>query len=106
MNLLSEIPARVRKIIYVTFTLIGVAFGATQVAYASVEGASQPDWLTVALVVYAYIGTALGLTAASNTPAPEEHGKHEKGAVNWALAIIVAVVALLALLLLVRPGLR
>lgn len=28
----------------------------------------QPDWLTVTLAVYAFLGTALGFTAAGNTP--------------------------------------
>jgi hypothetical protein len=60
----------VRRYIYAAYALVGVALGATQVAYSS-GTSGQPEWLTVALAVYAFVGTALGLTAASNTPSPE-----------------------------------
>lgn len=65
MNPLTLIPDQVRKGIYVAYTAVGVAIGAVQVGYVAVN-ATQPDALTIALAVYAYIGVALGLTAASN----------------------------------------
>lgn len=68
------IPANARGIIYTIFGLLGLAIGATQVGYAAAE-AGQPVWLTVTLAVYAFVGTGIGYTAASNTPAaPSEPG--------------------------------
>ena len=57
----------VRKPIYAIYALLGLVIGATQVAYSAAE-AGQPTWLTVTLAVFAFVGTALGFTAASNTP--------------------------------------
>lgn len=65
MNPLTLIPDATRKIIYVTYATIGILIGAVQVGYTAVN-APQPDPLTIALAVYAYVGIALGLTAASN----------------------------------------
>jgi hypothetical protein len=67
MNLLTSIPPKVRQALYLTYALVGVAFGAVQVGLQTAE-AGFPVWLKVALSVYAFLGTALGLTAASNTP--------------------------------------
>lgn len=67
MNPLTKIPARYRLWIYGAYFLIGVFLGACQVA-----GVVYLFWAdtTVWLNVYAYVGLALGLTAASNvTPA-------------------------------------
>lgn len=61
------LPAKVRGPIYTAFGVVGVGLGATQVGYASAEH-SQPTWLTVALSVFAFVGGAIGYTAASNTP--------------------------------------
>lgn len=68
MNPLTGIltPA-VRRYVYAAYALVGIVLGAIQVAY----GVTEPQWLTVSLAVYAFLGTALGLTAASNTPSPE-----------------------------------
>lgn len=57
------IPAKARKYIYALFALAGVVIGA--LAIAGVDVGKAPD-------VLAYIGIALGLTAASNTPAPPQ----------------------------------
>lgn len=57
----------VRKPIYAIYAVLGLILGATQVAFSAAE-AGQPVQLTVALAVYAFVGTALGFTAASNTP--------------------------------------
>ena len=65
MNPLSNNPAA-RKIVYTLFWLVGLALGAVQVAYAAGD-AGQPDWLTVALAVYAFLGTGVGYTASANT---------------------------------------
>jgi ABC-type transporter Mla subunit MlaD len=80
MNPLTQIPAQTRMYIYMTYFAVGVLFGAIQVGAAAIPDAGQPNWLTAALVVYAYLGTALGLTAASNVtssdvpaPAPDNN---------------------------------
>lgn len=79
MNPLTQIPALYRKYIYTGYSAIGVVLGAIQVAYLAVPGGQQPTWLTVTMVVMGYLGTALGITAASNVgpqdtppPAPAE----------------------------------
>jgi hypothetical protein len=61
------IPARIRTRLYAGFGVMGLGLGATQVGYAA-AGAGQPTWLTVALAVFAFVGTGIGYTAASNTP--------------------------------------
>lgn len=67
--LTDVLPARYRAVLYIVFAVVGVGFGATQVGY-SAANAGQPTWLTVALAVYAFVGTAFGFTAAANTKAP------------------------------------
>lgn len=54
-----------RKALYTTYSLIGLVAGGIQAAYGSI-GAGSPDWLKVTLSVYAFLGTAIGATAASN----------------------------------------
>lgn len=78
VSVLQNIPAVWRQRIYAVFVTIGVILGAIQVGIASLNAGGQPDWLTAALVVYAYLGTALGFTAAVNVtsasvpkPAPD-----------------------------------
>lgn len=68
MNPLTDILSpTLRKYLYSVYALVGVVLGGLQVGYGS-EG---PGWLDVALRVFAYLGIALGATAASNvTPAP------------------------------------
>lgn len=63
----SLIPAVVRRTIYVLLAIAGLVLGATQVGYSSIE-ASQPEWLTVALSVYAYLAGGSGILATLNTP--------------------------------------
>lgn len=74
-NLLTLIPAHWRKYLYGAFAVVGIGLGATQAGFAAVPG-EQPSWLTITLVVYAYVGTALGVTAASNVQAHDP--KHRK----------------------------
>jgi hypothetical protein len=66
--------ARVRAAIYGTYILVGLAIGAAQAGFAAAAGAIQPEWLTIALSVYGYLGIPVsGLAAAnSNLVAPSE----------------------------------
>ena len=59
------VTGRTRKITYTAYALVGLVLGAVQVGFSAAE-AGQPVWLTVALAVFAFIGTALGFTAAGN----------------------------------------
>ena len=61
------LPAHYRKVAYALYAVVGVLLGAIQVGYGAAE-AGQPVALTVALAVYAFLGGALGVTAAQNTP--------------------------------------
>lgn len=66
-NPLIEIaPAPVRKAIYTVYAVLGLVLGAIQAGFAA-AGVDQQVWLTVCLAVLAFLGGALGLTAASNT---------------------------------------
>ncbi len=64
-----------RKALYTAYSLIGLVVGGIQAAFGSVSAAS-PDWLKVTLSVYAFLGTAIGATAASNvmTRSPDPDG--------------------------------
>lgn len=59
MNPLTILPARWRRRFYAAFSLAGITVGA--LAVAGVDVGTAPD-------VLAYLGVALGVTAASNTP--------------------------------------
>lgn len=61
------LPPRTRAIIYSIYVVVGLVIGGIQVGFAAVPDASVPNWVTIALAVYAYIGVALGGLAASNT---------------------------------------
>ena len=63
---ITALPANVRAIIYWAYAAIGVTLGSVQVGFAAAD-AGQPVWLVVALSVFAYLGAAFGLTAATNT---------------------------------------
>lgn len=63
---LTALPPKARVALYYVTTVTGLAIGGFQVGFSAAE-AGQPTWLTVALAVYAFLGTATGLTAASNT---------------------------------------
>lgn len=70
MNPLTDIlPAKWRGYVYTTYALVGVSLGGCQVGYVA-GGDATPDWLTRALAVFAYVGVAIGATAAANVPAP------------------------------------
>lgn len=58
---------KLRQLAYRVTAALGLALGATQVGFLT-AGANQPLWLTVALGVYGFLATGMGVTAASNTP--------------------------------------
>lgn len=67
MNPLTDIiPATARKWLYVAFAVAGLVLGVCQIIEVNTGKAAE---------VLAYLGIALGLTAASNTPAepPSDH---------------------------------
>lgn len=66
--LTNTLTPAIREKLYLAYTLIGVALGAIQVAFITGDS-GQPEWLTVTLGVFAFVGGALGLTAASNVNA-------------------------------------
>lgn len=83
MNPLTDIlPPSTRKLLYAVYGLIGVALGSLQIVSIN---AAHLAWVSVALAVFAYVGTAFGFTSASNItdtssaplldtePAPEVH---------------------------------
>lgn len=114
--LLQSIPALWRDRIYGAYVLVGVVFGAIQVAIAAIPDQGQPQWLTVALVVYAYLGTAMGLTAKANVtslsgpkPAPADPpvaGQQGHAAPSTAVALLMLALFVAGVLLLFGPLLR
>lgn len=58
--------AKARKAIYGIYVIGILVIGAIQVGFAAIS-AGQPDWLTVALAVGAYLGVPVGALAAANT---------------------------------------
>lgn len=64
--LVDIVPAAVRKIAYAVYATVGLILGCIQVGI-SAAGGGQPVWFNVSLAVFAFLGGALGFTAASNT---------------------------------------
>lgn len=69
-NLGSIITASgIRKAIYGIYGILIIVIGAVQVAFAAVPAwGGQPDWLTAALAVGAYLGVPIAGLALANTP--------------------------------------
>lgn len=65
--LVDVLPATVRQYAYAVYALLGVILG-------SVDLASDAGWIATALSIYAYVGGAVGLVAAANTPSVR--GRH------------------------------
>jgi protein-S-isoprenylcysteine O-methyltransferase Ste14 len=61
------LPPKARAILYLVFSILTLALGATQVAYGAANH-PMPTWLAVAGTVLLFLGTGFGLTAGSNTP--------------------------------------
>jgi hypothetical protein len=57
-----------RARLYAVYAVAGLVIGSVQVGYSAVadRGVEVPAGIQVALAVYAYLGIALGFTAASN----------------------------------------
>ena len=67
MNPLEDIfGAKVRGFMYAGYALVGLLIGSVQAAYSAMPDTKPPTAVAVALAVYAYLGIALGFTAASN----------------------------------------
>ena len=67
MNPLEDIfGAKVRGVVYAGYALVGLLIGSVQAAYSAMPDTKPPTIVAVALAVYAYLGIALGFTAASN----------------------------------------
>lgn len=62
------IPAKYRKVAYSIYATLGAILTSIQVWIASTDGTGQPSWLTGALAVFTFLGTAFGLVAQANTP--------------------------------------
>lgn len=58
--------SKARQAIYAAYVFAIVVIGGIQVGFASLQ-AGQPEWLTVALAVAAYLGVPVGALAAANT---------------------------------------
>ncbi len=58
--------AKARKAIYAAYVFAIIIIGAIQVGFAAIS-AGQPEWLTVAIAVAAYLGVPVGGLAAANT---------------------------------------
>jgi uncharacterized membrane protein len=57
-----------RRVIYGIYVIGVVILGAAQVAFSAVHSwGGQPDWLTAALAVAAYLGIPVGTLALANT---------------------------------------
>lgn len=65
MNPLTALPPQVRTAFYWLYATVGVVLGGFQIAGATeILGAD----LTTTMAVFAYVGTALAVTAGSNVP--------------------------------------
>lgn len=65
-TLTNVLPAHARKLVYTVYSVIGLVLGAFQAGFGALDNGS-PGWMKVSLSVYAFLGTAVGATAASNT---------------------------------------
>lgn len=66
--LIDVLPPEARKVVYAVYAAAVFILGAVQVGFTA-GGQDQPAWLTVALAVAAFVGTAIGAVAASNITA-------------------------------------
>lgn len=66
MNIVEQVPARARSVMYLIVGVLTVAAGALNTWYATV-GDGVPAWVTGVTAVLAYVAGATGLIAAGNT---------------------------------------
>jgi hypothetical protein len=64
-----------RARLYAVYAVVGLVIGSVQAGYSAVadRGIEVPAAVQVALAVYAYLGIALGFTAASNVSEKSEN---------------------------------
>lgn len=79
---------KVRRYVYAAYALAGLVLGCLQIA--EVNTGKTPE-------VLAYIGIALGATAASNAPSPERKVDDQRG--QGTLLYVLGVVVLVLLIL-------
>lgn len=105
MNPLTALPPALRNTFYWLYAVCGVVLGAFQVAQQNeIFGLD----LIKTMAVFAYVGTALAITAGSNVPSyqdvvegeAEPPNLPERGAIDTATAVLVCIVVLLVLLIL------
>lgn len=65
------LPPSVRAVAYYVYAALSAVSVAVAAAFAE-AGIPQPLWLHIATAVLGALGTALGLVAASHTPAPSQ----------------------------------
>lgn len=69
MNPLTAMPPKVRSAVYWVYAVVGIAFGALQVYQVETLWGES---LVKIMAVYAYLGTALAITAGSNMPSAQD----------------------------------
>lgn len=70
LNNVIESP-RIRKWIYIVYSLAAFVLGAIAAGVNAVNG-SLPEWHTIAVAVTGFVGVGIGAIAAANTPKKEE----------------------------------
>ena len=70
-TLTNILPAPTRKVVYTLYSVVGLCIGAVQAGFGALDNAT-PAWMKVVLAVYAFIGTAVGATAASNVDTTQQ----------------------------------
>lgn len=107
-NPLTTIPPKVRQGLYLAYALVGLVLGGFQVAGLETIGDAK---VVTCLAVLAYVGTALGFTAASNMPSYTDVAEgdaappDERGASDLVTVAVLFVGAVLLLVLLDALGL-
>lgn len=75
MNIVEQVPAKTRSVLYLIVGVLTVAAGAVNTWYATV-GEGVPAWVTGATAVLAYVAGTTGLIAAGNTDVTPSTGRH------------------------------
>lgn len=75
--LTNILTPEIRKVAYAVYATIGTILGAIQVWVLSTADTGQPSWLTGALAVFGFIGTAIGATAAANASVTTKEAEYD-----------------------------